>query len=159
VIAPGSPVPEPDVYDAKGAAPLPVFYDGTALLVFFRAVSEPCADLLREIQELRTLEPHVPVVGVSQETIEDTAKLLYHLDVRFPVVIDDRPCLASRAFGVKVVPAFVLVHDDQVVGAVEGLVPELARLLDSAAALASRPGEFERLSGLTGSSPSRSFEP
>ena len=32
----GAPVPEAEVFDGAGSAPLPVFFDGPALLLFFR---------------------------------------------------------------------------------------------------------------------------
>ena len=94
----GAPVPEVDVYDGKGAAPLPVFFSGPALLLFFRADCRRCDGLLGMVAGIGRKARGLTVIGVAQETIEDTGELLNDIGVRMPVVIDDRPYQASAAF-------------------------------------------------------------
>lgn len=110
----GTVVPEVDVYDGKGAAPLPVFFNGPALLVFFRANCRRCEGLLGLAAGIGRIARGLTVVGVSQETIEDTAEFMAGISVRMPVVIDDRPYRASAAFGLEQVPALVLIEDDRI---------------------------------------------
>lgn len=110
MISPGTPVPDTDVYDGKGAAPLPVFFQRRTLLMFFAADCERCRHVLALVARWRTTG--INVVGISQETIEDTADFLKETRFSIPVVIDDRPYQASRAFGIEHVPALALVDDD-----------------------------------------------
>lgn len=110
MISSGAPVPDTDVYDGKGAAPLPVFFQGRTLLMFFAADCERCRHVLALVARWRTAG--VNVVGISQETIEDTADFLKESRFSIPVVIDDRPYQASRAFEIEQVPALALVDDD-----------------------------------------------
>lgn len=110
----GTAVPEVDVYDGRGAAPLPVFFDGPALLVFFRADCRRCEGLLGLAAGIGRLARGLTVVGVSQETIEDTAELMADIGVRMPVVIDDHPYRASAAFELELMPALVLIENDHV---------------------------------------------
>ena len=110
----GAPVPEAEVFDGAGSAPLPVFFDGPALLVFFRDGCHRCEGLLGLGGAIGRRARGLTVIGVSQETIEVTAKLLNRIGVRMPVVIDDRPFPASHAFGFETVPALALIEDDRV---------------------------------------------
>lgn len=112
MISSGTPVPESEVYDAKGGAPLPVFFQGKTLLLFFAAGSERCRQLLALVAQWRTAGTNV--VGISQETIEDTADFLQEVRYSIPVVIDDRPYPASRAFEIEQVPALALIDNDAV---------------------------------------------
>jgi len=112
VIEPGTPVPEPEVYDGKGSAPLPVFFQGRTLLFFFAAECERCAGVLPLMAQWRTAGTNV--VGISQETIEDTAEFLQEVRYSIPVVIDDRPYPASRVFEIEQLPSIALVDNDVV---------------------------------------------
>lgn len=127
----GTAVPEVDVYDGKGAAPLPVFFDGPALLVFFRADCRRCEGLLGLAAGIGRIARGLTVVGVSQETIEDTAEFMTGIGVRMPVVIDDHPYRASAAFGMEAVPAIVLIEVDRITWTSDGAgnedIEELAR--------------------------------
>lgn len=126
----GSPVPEAGVYDGKGEAPLPVFFAGPTLLIFFHADSVRSKELL---QWAATVNRHrsLTVIGVSQETIEDTAGLLQSARVRLPMVIDDRPYPASRAFEFTTVPAAALVENDVVSWVSDGCsTADLATLVE-----------------------------
>ena len=114
MIEPGQSVPEAEVFDGAGSAPLPVFYDGPALLVFFRDGCLRCEGVLGLAGELGRRARGLTVVGVSQETIEGTAELLKRIGVRMPMVIDDRPFPASAAFGFQTVPSIVLIEEDRV---------------------------------------------
>ena len=129
----GTPVPEVDVYDGKGAAPLPVFFSGPTLLVFFRSDCRRCEGALGLAAGIGRVARGLTVIGVSQETIEDTAEFLGGINVRLPVVIDDRPFPASRAFEIDTVPSVVLIEDDRVSWTSDGFsandVEELAGLL------------------------------
>lgn len=116
----GSPIPEVDVFDGAGAAPLPVFFSGPALLLFFRAGCRRCEGLLGLVAGIGRRARGLTVIGVSQETIEDTAELLNRIRVRLPVVIDDRPYRATAAFGIGLLPAAVLIEEDQVSWVSEG---------------------------------------
>lgn len=116
----GALVPEVDVYDGKGAAPLPVFFSGPALLLFFRADCRRCEGLLDMVAKVGRKARGLTVIGVSQETIEDTGELLNEIGVRLPVVIDDRPYRASTAFQLESLPAAVLLESDQVVWGSDG---------------------------------------
>lgn len=120
MIEAGAPVPEVDVYDGKGAAPLPVFFDGPALLVFFRAGCRRCEGALGLVAGIGRISRGLTVIGVSQETIEDTASLMADIGVRMPVVIDDRPYRASAAFGMEAVPSLVLIEQDRVTWTSDG---------------------------------------
>ena len=110
MISPGTPVPDPEVYDGKGGAPLPVFFQGRTLLFFFAAGCERCAGVLPLVAQWRTAGNNV--VGISQETIEDTADFLQQARYSIPVVIDDRPYPASRAFEIEQLPSLALVDTD-----------------------------------------------
>ncbi len=112
MITPGTPVPDPEVYDGKGSAPLPVFFQGRTLLLFFAAGSQRCKRILALVAQWRTAGTNV--VGISQETVEDTADFLQEARYSIPVVIDDRPYPASRAFGIEQVPTLALIADDAV---------------------------------------------
>ena len=129
----GAPVPEVDVFDGKGSAPLPVFFSGPTLLVFFRSDCRRCEGALGLAAGIGRVARSLTVIGVSQETIEDTAEFLGQINVRLPVVIDDRPFPASRAFEIDTVPSFVLIEDDRVSWTSDGFssddVEELAGLL------------------------------
>jgi hypothetical protein len=129
VIEVGTAVPEVDVYDGKGAAPLPVYFNGPALLVFFRADCRRCEGLLGLAAGIGRLARRLTVIGVSQETIEDTAGFMAGIGVRMPVVIDDHPYRASAAFGMETVPAIVLIEDDRISWTSDGGedIDELAR--------------------------------
>jgi len=78
--------------------------------MFFAADCERCRHVLALVARWRTAG--VKVVGISQETIEDTADFLKGSHFSIPVVIDDRPYQASRAFEIEQVPALALVDDD-----------------------------------------------
>lgn len=110
----GAPVPEAEVFDGAGSAPLPVFFDGPALLLFFRDECRRCEGLLGMAGAIGRRARGLTVIGVSQETIETTAELLTRIGVRMPVVIDDRPFPASKAFGFATMPAIALIEDDRV---------------------------------------------
>ena len=110
----GTPVPAVEVFDGTGAAPLPVFFDGPALLVFFAADCARCDGVLGLAAGIGRIARGLTVVGVSQETIEATAELMNDLGVRMPVVIDDRPYRASAAFGFEMVPSLVLIEEDRI---------------------------------------------
>lgn len=114
MIEPGQPVPEAEVFDGTGPAPLPVFFDGPTLLVFFRDGCVRCEGVLGLAGELGRRARGLTVIGVSQEAIEDTAELLNRIGVRMPMVIDDRPFPASAAFGFETVPSIALIEDDLV---------------------------------------------
>jgi peroxiredoxin len=133
VIEIGSLVPEVDVYDGKGAAPLPVFFDGPALLAFFRADCRRCEGVLGLAAGVGRISKGLTVIGVSQETIEETAELMNRIGVRMPVVIDDRPHPASAAFGLENVPALVLIEGDRIAWTSDGAsrddIEELSPLL------------------------------
>lgn len=118
MISPGTPVPEPEVYDGKGGAPLPVFFQGRTLLFFFAAECERCAAVLPLMAQWRTAGANV--VGISQETIEDTADFLQEVRYSIPVVIDDRPYPAARLFEIEHLPALALVDDDRIEWASDG---------------------------------------
>lgn len=129
----GTPVPEVDVFDGKGAAPLPVFFSGPTLLVFFRSDCRRCEGALGLAAGIGRVARGLTVIGVAQETIEDTAEFLGNINVRLPVVIDDRPFPASRAFEIGTVPSLALIEDDRVSWTSDGFstdaVEELAGLL------------------------------
>lgn len=131
----GAPVPEVDVYDGKGAAPLPVFFSGPALLLFFRADCRRCDGLLGMVAGIGRKARGLTVIGVAQETIEDTGELLNDIGVRMPVVIDDRPYQASAAFQLEKLPAAVLIENDHVAWGSDGCdgpaLAELASLVTS----------------------------
>jgi len=133
VIAVGAEVPEVDVYDGKGAAPLPVFYQGPTLLLFFRDGCGRCEGMLGLVAGLGRIAKDLTVIGVSQETIEDTAKFLKRIGIKLPVVIDDRPYGASAAFGIETLPAVALLENDAVTWTSDGCsaaeVEELATLM------------------------------
>ena len=112
MISPGRPVPDPEVYDGKGGAPLLVFFQGRTLLLFFAADCERCGQVLALLAQWRTSGANV--VGISQETIEDTADFMQETKYSIPVVIDDLPYPASRAFEVEQLPALALIDNDQV---------------------------------------------
>lgn len=112
MIEPGQPVPEAHVFDGEGSAPLPVFFDGATLLVFFRDECSRCEAMLGLAGEVGRRARGLTVIGVSQETIEDTGGLLHRIGVRMPVVIDDRPYPASAAFGFTLMPSAVLIEND-----------------------------------------------
>jgi hypothetical protein len=114
VIEPGSPVPEAEVFDGEGSAPLPVFFDGPTLLMFFRDDCRRCEGMVGLAAAIGRRARGLTVIGVSQETIEATAELLEGIGVRLPVVIDDRPFPASAAFGFTTVPAVALIEIDRV---------------------------------------------
>jgi hypothetical protein len=122
-------VPEVDVYDGRGAAPLPVFFDGPTLLAFFRADCRRCEGLLGLAAGIGRIARGLTVVGVSQETIEDTAEFMAAIGVRMPVVIDDHPYRASAAFGMETVPTVVLIENDRISWTSDGAgdIEELAR--------------------------------
>lgn len=113
-------MPEVDVYDGKGAAPLPVFFEGPTLLLFFRDGSVRCEGMLGLAAGLGRIAKGLTVIGVSQETIEDTAKLLKRVGVKLPVVIDDRPYHASQAFEIETLPAVVVLDQDRVTWTSDG---------------------------------------
>lgn len=125
----GTAVPEVDVYDGKGAAPLPVFFDGSALLVFFRTNCRRCEGLLGLAAGIGRIARGLTVVGVSQETIEATAQFMTGIGVRMSVVIDDHPYRASAAFGMETVPALALIENDRISWTSDGAgdIEELAR--------------------------------
>ncbi|MBT8216754.1 MAG: hypothetical protein KJO17_07895 [Acidimicrobiia bacterium] len=133
MIAIGATVPEIDVYDGKGAAPLPVFFDRDGLLVFFRDNCRRCDGVLGLAAAIGRRARKLSVIGVSQETIEDTAEQLNRIGVRLPVVIDDRPYRASAAFGIEQLPALALIRDDAVAWVSDGC---------PAADLTALPGEL-----------------
>ncbi len=118
MIAAGTPVPEPEVYDGTGGAPLPVFFEGRTLLFFFAADCERCAQVLAMLAKWRTAGTNV--MGISQETIEDTADFLQETKFSLPLVIDDRPYPATQAFEIEQLPALALVDDDQIEWTSEG---------------------------------------
>ena len=132
MISLGAPVPDPEVYDGKGSAPLPVFFQGPTLLLFIAAGSERCRKMVPLVARWRTLGTNV--VGVSQETIEDTAEFLKEIGSSIPVVIDDRPYPASRAFEIEQVPALAMIINDHVEWVSDGCPPgdlvEIHRLLE-----------------------------
>jgi hypothetical protein len=121
VIDVGASVPEVDVFDGTGAAPLPVFFDGPALLVFFRADCSRCDGVLSLAAGIGRIARGLTVIGVSQETIEATAELMNALGVRMPVVIDDRPYRASAAFGFETVPSMALIEEDRITWTSDGV--------------------------------------
>ncbi|NNJ47838.1 MAG: redoxin domain-containing protein [Acidimicrobiia bacterium] len=129
----GTPVPEVDVFDGKGAAPLPVFFDGPALLAFFRADCRRCEGVLGLVAGIGRIAKGLTVIGVSQETIEATAEFMNSIGVRMPVVIDDRPYPASSAFGFENVPAIALIENDRISWTSDGAgtsdIDELSGLL------------------------------
>ncbi len=131
----GAPVPEVDVFDGKGAAPLAVFYDGPALLVFFRADCGRCSGVLGLAAGIGRISRGLTVIGVSQETIEATAELMNGIGVRMPVVIDDRPHRASAAFGFEMVPSMALIEEDRITWTSDGVGTD--DIEDLAARLAS----------------------
>ncbi|MGI9647842.1 MAG: TlpA family protein disulfide reductase [Acidimicrobiia bacterium] len=116
----GTRIPEVDVYDGKGAAPIAVFFAGPALLLFFRGGCRRCEGLLGLVAGMGKKARGLTVIGVSQETIEDTGELLNTIRVRMPVVIDDRPYRASQAFGLESLPAAVLIENDHVAWGSDG---------------------------------------
>ena len=116
----GTAVPEVDVYDGKGAAPLPVFFDRDGLLVFFRDDCRRCDGVLGLVAAIGRRARKLSVIGVSQETIEDTARQLNRIGVRLPVVIDDRPYRAAAAFELQQLPALALIRDDAVAWVSDG---------------------------------------
>ncbi len=123
MIETGTPVPEVDVYDAKGAASLPVFFSGPTLLLFFRAACRRCQGMLGLVAGIGRLARGLTVIGVSQETIEETAELLQGIGVRLPVVIDDRPYPAAAVFEIESLPALALIEDDRVAWTSDGCPP------------------------------------
>lgn len=153
----GTPVPETGVYDGKGEAPLPVFFSGPTLLVFFRGGGSRSGEMLRWAAGANRFRL-LTVIGVSQETIEDTATFLQEAQVRLPVVIDDRPFPASQAFGFETVPAAALIEDDLVAWTSDGCTPgDLAELHERVARLTGDAGVAAPvLSGET--QPSRHLE-
>lgn len=120
----GTAVPEVEVFDGKGAAPLPVFFDRDALLVFFREDCRRCEGVLGLAAAIGRRARKLSVIGVSQETIEDTAQMLNRIGVRLPVVIDDRPYRASAAFELPELPALVVVRADAIAWASAGCPAE-----------------------------------
>jgi hypothetical protein len=120
VIAVGARIPEVDVYDGKGAAPIGVFFTGPALLLFFRADCRRCQGVLGLVAGMGRKARGLTVIGVSQETIEDTGELLNTIRVRMPVVIDDRPFRASQAFELESLPAAVLIENDHIAWGSDG---------------------------------------
>lgn len=120
MIPPGTAVPEVDVYDGRGGAPLPVFFEGPTLLLFFRDNCVRCEGMLGLAAGLGRIAKGLTVIGISQETIEDTAELLNRIGVKLPVVIDDRPYRASQAFEIEFVPALVMLEEDVVTWTSDG---------------------------------------
>jgi hypothetical protein len=110
-----------------------VFFDGPALLVFFRADCRRCEGVLGLAAGIGRIAKGLTVIGVSQETIEETAELMNGIGVRMPVVIDDRPYPASAAFGLETVPALVLIEGDRISWTSDGAgnadIEELSGLL------------------------------
>ena len=135
MIATGEPVPEVDVFDGTGSAPLPVFFAGAALLLFFRSGCRRCEGMLGLAAGIGRIARGLTVIGVSQETIEETARWLQAIRVRLPVVIDGRPYPASGAFGVEQVPALALIEDDRIAWTSDGCpVADLSQLSSRLAA-------------------------
>lgn len=124
MIPPGTQVPEVDVYDGKGGAPLPVFFQGPTLLLFFRDDCRRCEGMLGLAAGLGRIAKGLTVIGISQETIEDTAELLNRIGIRLPVVIDDHPYRASEAFEIETLPAVVVLNDDAVTWTSDGCSAE-----------------------------------
>lgn len=141
MLSPGSPVPEVTVHDGRGQAELPVFFDRNAFLIFFRADCAPCDMLLSHADSLRMFEKAVAVIGVSQDDAEATAQLFQRLGIQLPVILDLHPFPATEAFGIRKLPAFVVVRDDEVDFAAEGLsvdtMQAVLRHLEGATGLAA----------------------
>ena len=134
----GAPVPEAEVFDGAGSAPLPVFFDGPALLLFFRDDCRRCEGLLGLAGAIGRKARGLTVIGVSQETIETTAELMNRIGVRMPVVIDDRPYPASAAFGFETVPALAFIEGDRVAWLSDGCsADDITELSNSLAQWAS----------------------
>ncbi len=124
MIAAGTRVPEVDVYDGKGPAPLPVFFQGPTMLVFFRGDCRRCEGVLGLAAGLGRIAKGLTVIGVSQETIEDTAKYLKQIGIKLPVVIDDRPYQASAVFEIETLPAVAVLDEDMVTWTSDGCSAE-----------------------------------
>ncbi|MGH9397790.1 MAG: peroxiredoxin family protein [Terriglobia bacterium] len=88
---------------------------GPLLLAFFK-VSCPTSQFTMPFVERlhqQILERGGQIWGVSQDTSADTGRFAQEFGLSFPILIDEKPYLLSRRYGLKFVPSLFLVAPDR----------------------------------------------
>lgn len=135
MIAVGSALPGVSVADDRGELlTLTSLIGDAALLLFFKRSCGTCELSMPVLQHLRSYAPRIPLLAVSQDSVDETAEFFATYEIAMDVVYDHSGFEASRAFDVDGVPTLVLVEDGVVtwtsVGWSRARADELGRRLE-----------------------------
>ena len=85
---------------------------GPAVVAFFKTSCPTCQYAFPFLERLhkRFSNGSVQIVGVSQDTPEDTAEFCREYGLSFPMLIDDENYVASSAYGLHFVPTIFLIQ-------------------------------------------------
>lgn len=117
LIEAGARAPGIELPDASGARRRPLSPApgdrGPALLVFFKDTCPTCRYALPFVERIHEgLAPAgARVVGISQDDAVRTQAIAKELGLTFPILLDNEGYAASKAYGVSVVPTFVVVDE------------------------------------------------
>ena len=114
---------------------------GPALLAFFKVNCPVCQMTLPFLERIQA-PGRLPVYGISQNCVEDTASFNRHFGITFPMLLDTEASgfVASNAYGISSVPTLFLVERD-------GTISEVTE--------GWRKSEIERLGTRAGVNPFR----
>lgn len=84
------------------------------LLAFYKSECPVCRMAFPFVERIskESAGPEAAVVGISQNTPEETAAWRKDLSLTFPLVVDGNDFAVSKAYGLETVPAIFLVGTD-----------------------------------------------
>ena len=90
------------------------FLDRPTLLIVFKRSCPTCQMALPVFDRWRRYEPALKVLGVSQDTPEETDEFYRRFGLGFETLYDPAPYAASTSLGIVAVPSLILVEHGHV---------------------------------------------
>jgi peroxiredoxin len=87
------------------------------LLIFFKVSCPTCQFTLPFVERLyrQIRERGGQIWGISQDNPEESQKFARKFGISFPILVDEKPYLVSRQYGVKFVPTLFLIDKGRAV--------------------------------------------
>ncbi len=87
---------------------------GPLLIAFFKVACPTCQYAFPFVERIHRqfVDPGAQVWGISQDDVESSRGFAERYGVTFPILIDEPPYAASRAYGVRFTPTLFLVDSN-----------------------------------------------
>ncbi len=116
-LEPGTKAPSFELVDTEGrkVSLEDLLKKGPTLLIFYKRECPVCRDSLPFFKKYTQYVNGFSVVGIAQNTQEETVEFAQSLGLNFPILLDSDGYKVSKAYGLTNVPTLFLIGQDGVI--------------------------------------------